>query len=281
MVTALAGAVIPLAALAARAGECTTLPNGQVICSTGIEQPGNPGNPGGGGGAGGGGGGGGNGGGDDGGGVIDPVGNGGGNGDGGGPVDTGVGVSTCLGLPGGCPATPAPPAAPGGGGPAAPPPPSPSEVARAAYAKIVLPKPAIGSAPCTGARCRGAVGLPVWLWTDPANWAPRTASASLGGVTVNVSARPRSVTWSMGDGSKVTCTTPGTKYELRYGFRSSPDCGYKYLKTSGNKSGGRYALNAVFTYDVVFSGAYTARLNPTTSSSTSVGIGEYQAIVVR
>lgn len=158
---------------------------------------------------------------------------------------------------------------------------SPAQIAQMAYAKITLPKPTIGSAPCTRADCKGAVGLPVWLWTDPDNWTPRNASASLGGVTVNVSARPRSVTWSMGDGGTVTCTTPGTKYDLKFGFSSSPDCGYKYLKTSLSQPGGRYTLQAVITYNVVFSGAYTATLNPTTSSSSTVGVGEYQAIVVR
>lgn len=150
-----------------------------------------------------------------------------------------------------------------------------------AYAQITLPKPTIGSAPCTRANCKGAVGLPVWLWTDPGNWTPQTASASLGGVTVNVTAKPRSVTWSMGDGGTVTCTKPGTKYNTSMGFQSSPDCGYRYLKTSLKQPGGRYTVQATSTYDVVFSGAFTATLNPTTSSTTTVVITEYQAIVER
>lgn len=150
-----------------------------------------------------------------------------------------------------------------------------------AYAKITLPKPTIGSAPCTRANCKGAVGLPVWLWTDPGNWTPQTASASLGGVTVNVTAKPRTVTWSMGDGGNVTCAKPGTKYNTLMGFQSSPDCGYRYLKSSLKQPGGRYSVQAVATYDVVFSGGFTATLNPTTSSTTTVAITEYQAIIER
>lgn len=182
-----------------------------------------------------------------------------------------------------------PPAVPANGAPAGAPagPPaktvtiSPAQIAQMAYAKITLPKPTIGSAPCTRANCKGAVGLPVWLWTDPANWTPQTASASLGGVSVNVSAKPRTVTWSMGDGGTVTCTKAGTKYSLARGFASSPDCGYRYLNTSLNQPGGRYTIQATATYNVVFSGAFTATLSPATSSTTTVAITEYQAIVER
>ncbi|WP_347350379.1 hypothetical protein [Intrasporangium sp.] len=158
---------------------------------------------------------------------------------------------------------------------------TPVQVAQMARAKITLPKPTIGSAPCSAANCMGAVGVPVWLWTDPANWRPITASASVAGITVNVQARMSSVAWSMGDGHTVTCATPGTKFDLSWGFRDSPDCGYRYQKTSRNQPDGRYTLRATATYDVVFSGAYTGTLNPTTSSTTSLAIGEYQVIIER
>ena len=284
-------------ALAAGGGHCQKDDHGVVTCEGSVSLPPSPGggNPGGGGHSGAGG--------ISGGGVIGsgsgagfvspgPVGAGAGGTNGGGPAKPPPGLvaqagqlSFCVGI-GGCPAAPpppppAPPAGPGPAAPPPPPPPSPAEVAQIAYAKITLAKPTIGSAPCTRADCKGAVGLPVWLWTDPRNWTPQTASASLGGVTVNVNAKPRAVTWSMGDGSKVTCTTPGTKYHTSMGFNSSPDCGYKYLRTSLKQPGGRYTVQAVASYDVVFSGAFKATLNPTTSSTTTVAITEYQAIVER
>ena len=179
-----------------------------------------------------------------------------------------------------CNVTPAP-AAPGAptapAAPAAPPPPSPAQLAQQAYSQIRLNKPAIGSAPCTAAGCMGAVGVPVWLWTQP--WAPQAATAAVGGVAVTVNAKISNVTWSMGDGHTVVCNGAGTAFNEAMGFRDSPDCGYRYSQPSRNQPGGKYPVTATATWTVQWTGAFNAATTVTTASTVQVAIGEYQSLI--
>lgn len=189
-----------------------------------------------------------------------------------------AGPQPAFGISGVCavPAAPAAPAAPAGGGAgggvAAPPPPSPAEVAAIARARLHLAPPAIGSAPCTDPGCMGAVGVPVWLWVR-GGLPTQSATASVRGVSVTITARMSGINWSMGDGSVVRCTGPGTPYDLSMGWAQSPDCGYKYTAK------GVYTLTATATWQVTFSGAYTATETTTSQNTTTVRIGEYQALV--
>lgn len=177
-----------------------------------------------------------------------------------------------------------PPAAPvvqPAGGPAAPPPPppppNPAVVALQASSQLPIPKPVIGSAPCTTAGCKGAVGVPVWLWVT--NWkAPASSTASVGGVSVTATAKITSVDWSMGDGNMVHCTTPGTVYQDAMGWAKSPDCGYVYPHRSAGQPGGKFNMTATAHYSVTWSGAYVGTVNLTTSSTAGVTIGEYQVL---
>lgn len=199
----------------------------------------------------------------------------------GGQVGTPVGAAAAGGVPfmrNVVPARPGRPAAPAA--PAAPPPPSPAQVAQIARAQLTIPKPKIGSAPCTAADCKGAVGVPVWLWTDPGMFTPTSQTATVGPVSVTVTAVATGVTWDMGDGQTVTCDGPGTKYDTaEYGWADSPDCGYKYTQTSTDQPGGRYPLTATATWAIIFSGDFAGTDTVATTSTTNVAIGEYQAIV--
>lgn len=160
---------------------------------------------------------------------------------------------------------------------------SPRDVLYQAMAKLKLRKPTIGTAPCRDAGCSGYVGVPVWLWTPPGDWQPQTVSATGGPYTVTITARITAVDWSMGDGHTITCTTPGTKFTPAYGFRDSPDCGYRYSIPSTHSANhdARYTLTATARYAVEFGGAVNGRTTTATISSTTVRIGELQAIVVR
>ena len=148
-----------------------------------------------------------------------------------------------------------------------------------ASARIRLDNPRIGSAPCTTAGCMGAVGVPVWMWVD-GGLPTRTATASVQGVSVTVTARMDRVDWSMGDGHTVTCYTAGTPYTTALGWRESPDCGYIYQQTSREQPGGTYPLRASAHWTIVFTGDYRATMNRTTTSVVQVKIGEYQTVVV-
>lgn len=123
----------------------------------------------------------------------------------------------------------------------------------------------------------GAVGVPVWLWTQP--WNPQAATAAAGGIAVTVTAKITDVTWSMGDGHTVTCAGPGTAFAESMGFRDSPDCGYRYSQPSRNQPGGKYPLTATATWAVQWTGAFTAATTITTASTVQVAIGEYQSLV--
>lgn len=150
-----------------------------------------------------------------------------------------------------------------------------SEVVEKAKAKIKLPKPDIGSAPCTGAGCKGTVGVPTWFWLDGDEWKTRTDSASAGGHTVRVTAKPSKVKWSLGDGQSVTCTGPGKKYEESMGWATSPDCGLE----NGYKKAGSYNVTAAITYDVTVTGAMDDSETVTRSSSEPITVREIQTVI--
>lgn len=191
-----------------------------------------------------------------------------------------VDPSVCLGgpAPGRGAAAPAASKVAGKANPKAPaqPPPTVAELAAAAVATLKLPNPEIGSAPCTGPDCMGAVGVPVWLWTQP--WTPKTTTAAIRGTRITATAKMTKVTWAMGDGATVTCNDAGTPYQDVYGFKKSPDCGYLYTKTSANEPGMRYPLTATATWIVTWTGDEVGATTTTTLATVRVMIGEYQVL---
>ena len=164
---------------------------------------------------------------------------------------------------------------PGGpGGPGGPPRATPWVAAQQALARLVLGRPVIGSAPCTDTGCEGTVGVPVWLWTQP--WAQQSSSATAGPFTVTAHARIVKVTWDLGNGDVITCTTAGTPYDTSMGWRASPDCGLP----GGYQDAGRYTITATARWRVTWSGAASGSTVQTTTGSVVARVGESQAIVV-
>lgn len=170
-----------------------------------------------------------------------------------------------------CRALDAPAAGGGGGAPRVTA--TPAMALEIARAKLKLPNPKMGTAPCTGEGCVGRVGVPTWFWTQA--WTNTSVTATAGPHTVTITARPSKVVWSLGDGQAVTCTSAGTKYEEWRGFASSPDCGLP----SGYKAMGHYTVTATMTWQVSWRGAISGSETMTTSDSAQVAIGEVQAIV--
>ena len=139
-------------------------------------------------------------------------------------------------------------AAPAGGLPSA------GTLAQLARRSLILPPPAIASSPPPGVP--QLVDLPVWLWVNPAIWAPRSATAAVPGERVTVTAAPVAVTWRMGDGSVVVCHGPGTPYTSRYRAASpSPDCGHTYRRSSAGQAGGAYHVTAAITWNITWQAA--------------------------
>jgi hypothetical protein len=128
----------------------------------------------------------------------------------------------------------------------------------------------------------GLVGLPVWLWTPDGTWGPHTATASDGPVSVTVTARIDRVEWDMGDGTTITCRTPGTAYDpARHTVDDrSPDCGHVYQHTSHDQPDGVYTVTATshwtaaWTTDAGATGTIPFEL----TTSEQIRIGEMQVL---
>lgn len=153
---------------------------------------------------------------------------------------------------------------------------APQDVAVMARARLPLPEPSIVVNPAGDQ----LVGLPTWLWV--ASWEPVSATASVAGVSVTATARPVSVSWSMGDGSTVQCPGPGTAY--RPGgdpSAASPDCGYVYSRSSARQPGLAFTATATVRWSVWWSGAGASGTfaDLTTGGSRALRVAESQAVI--
>lgn len=152
---------------------------------------------------------------------------------------------------------------------------SPEQVAQMARRQLRLPSPVIAASP-SGTQL---VRLPTWLWLSD-GWSLSSATASVPGVSVTASATPVSVTWSMGDGTSVTCTGPGTPYQGDDPKLTSPDCGHTYLLSSAGEPGQAFAVSVTVQWTVTWSGAGQSGSFPdlTTASSAAFRVAESHAL---
>ena len=162
--------------------------------------------------------------------------------------------------------------------------PSPREVAQLAIDQMALSAINIGITPEPGDGSIGLVGLPVWLWADdPGDHTvgPITATASAGGINVTATAVLNAITWSLGDGTTITCNGPGTPYQPSYGNTMSPDCGHVYTTSSSTQSGRTFTVTATSDWVITWEGAGqtgTIRLNGL-ARSVEIAVGEAQVLV--
>ena len=155
--------------------------------------------------------------------------------------------------------------------------PSPAELAAQARNQLRLPAPRIKANPAGDQ----LVSLPTWLWLDRSSWGDVSATASVPGVSVTAVAKPTSVTWSMGDGSSVTCTGPGSPFPTGGAPRSaSPDCGHTYTTSSAGQRADAFPVTATVKWTVTWSGAGQGGTLPdmTTSASAAFRVAESQGI---
>jgi hypothetical protein len=160
---------------------------------------------------------------------------------------------------------------------------SPEQAAQAVVARMDLRAADIGIVPEDEPGRIGAVGAPVYMWTTPGptTFGPQVLTGSAGGVTITATAKVDRIVWSMGDGTSVTCRTPGTVYQDRYGFNMSPDCGHRYQRTSAGKPANAYPITATSYWLVNWTGpgGSSGQIPLTLSSSTAIVVGELQALV--
>lgn len=154
-------------------------------------------------------------------------------------------------------------------------------VARAMAVNLVTslrfpaPKPVFGPDPNNNEWKMLAVGFPVWLWTE----GPTTVSTSVSsnGFTFQMTARWRSTTFHMGDGTARTCTSMATYSSSVEPGTPSPNCGHVYTQPSLPK--GKYQVRAVADWDVTWSVAgFSGVLPAYNEASATIPIGELVAL---
>ncbi len=145
-------------------------------------------------------------------------------------------------------------------------------IARMLLARLQLQPIRIGWTPLR-AGAMGIVGIPTWLWVDNpgrVTWGPATISA--GGVSLT--ARAEAVTWDMGNGDQVRCTSKGTPWARGMGADPSPTCGYTYQRQ------GEYTVTATAHWVARWSGYGRSGAIPLNlSQERTLDVGEIQVIV--
>ncbi|MGW4559355.1 ATP/GTP-binding protein [Streptomyces sp. NPDC004365] len=154
----------------------------------------------------------------------------------------------------------------------------PQELAQRAVDSMSLLGPAISSPRAAG---KYTVGVPMWMWVHQTatTYGPNTATASAGGVTVTAIARVSKIVWSMGDGTSVTCSGPGTPYTPSQGMAQSPTCGHMYSKTSAGAQNSKFPVTATSTWTINWQGGGQAgQLTEVRQTNVQVAVGEVQVV---
>ena len=156
-----------------------------------------------------------------------------------------------------------------------------SLLAQAAIRSLQMPAPTILVNPAPPAP--QVVYVPTWLRIDPVAWTPRTATASLNGLSVTAVATPTNVIWTTGDGGRLTCGTGTAWTSGTDPAASSPDCGYTYTTPSRSTPGGAYTLTAAITWQVTWSGGGSSGTEPglTSAATATVRVVEAGAVNTR
>jgi hypothetical protein len=107
----------------------------------------------------------------------------------------------------------------------------PATLARQAWRQLPLVFPDARTSPD---RSRSQyVGLPTWLWVDQSDWQPRSATASVPGLSATVTATPTRIEWELGDGRGVEVCDAGTPYDATKPAASqSTNCSHTFMDAS-------------------------------------------------
>jgi hypothetical protein len=104
-------------------------------------------------------------------------------------------------------------------------------LARQAFRILPLDYPVPSTAPPRTAR--QLAGVRTWLWIDPADYRPVSATVEVPGLSVTATARPTNVRWNMGsDPDPVRCDGPGTAYDPRRpDGEQTTNCSYVFQRS--------------------------------------------------
>lgn len=122
----------------------------------------------------------------------------------------------------------------------------PGELGREALDTMRLAVPRLHMAP--GPPASTYVNTETWLWIGQDQWGPLRKTVTAGGTTVAVTATPFRVWWDMGDGSELTCDSPGRPWAVGMSDRESTDCAHVYESTSRWEARGAFRLRSAIYY---------------------------------
>jgi hypothetical protein len=157
--------------------------------------------------------------------------------------------------------------------------PDPAVLARRAVDSMQLRAFDVGLTPPPGSANPSLVGIPTWMWVQQptaTTFGPATASASAGALSVTATAKVSSVTWDMGDGTRVQCGA-GTPYQAAFGDRPSPTCGHRF------GAPGTYTVRATSNWVVDWeaTNGQRGRLALPLSNATTVRVAQGYALVTQ
>lgn len=153
----------------------------------------------------------------------------------------------------------------------------PEALALEALESVTIPDPTIGMSPPAGSL---VVQVPTWLWLSGDWWRAYEATATAGRVSATVTAEPVETSWSMGDGSTVTCSGPGVAWTPG-APEDATDCSHTYTSTSADAPGGTFGLTVTVSLEVGWSsnsGAGGTFDSISRTAGQAVRVGEIQAV---
>jgi len=153
-----------------------------------------------------------------------------------------------------------------------------AQIGQQAAASITLPvnSPVFGPSPSQNQWNIIPIGYPVWLWTSDTQTTLSQTVANQG-LVVSVSATRVSITFNMGDGQQITCTSFTPRPLHNDPFQQSPTCGHTYLTP------GQYTITATTTWAITWavsgqSGSFT--VTDTATAPAPLPVGELHAVIV-
>ncbi len=90
-----------------------------------------------------------------------------------------------------------------------------------------------------------------WMWVDEAQWRTVSATASLRGATVTLSATPTYVSWDMGNGDTVSCAGPGRAWVTGMPEAAPTNCSYAYAEMV-DPTGDTWTVTAQINYTLAW-----------------------------
>jgi hypothetical protein len=92
------------------------------------------------------------------------------------------------------------------------------------------------------------VGIRTWMWVDPADWHPISATAQIPGLAATVTATPTKTIWDPGDGSSpIMCNGPATVYDP-----SKPDADQHSDCSHAFQHDGTYPVRVTIVWSVTW-----------------------------